>query len=140
MQTVCTSLFDLVSPADPARVWAALTRPDLTSYLFGLQARSSWEPGAPVVFVPAASGTGQTPLRGEVLLAEASHRLSYSMTVGDSHPITYVTWEITDGRAGSRVRLYVDEASNSLAECEEGAAAWSLVVAGLEKVTSLCVA
>ena len=130
MDGIATQLFRLATTARPDQVWAALTRPELTTgYLYGLAARSDWRPGSGVAFV---AGEG-TSLSGEVLAAEEPLRLSYSIRAGDGQPETYVTWEIVADDGGTVVRLYVDEPAAPDADAETESA-WLRVVAGLESV------
>ncbi len=129
MDGIASEVFRFATDAGPDRVWAALTRPELTPrYLYGLVASSEWRPGTAVVF----AGEGVT-LSGEVLAAEAPRRLSYSVHAGDGQPETYVTWEIVGDGSGSVVRLYVDEPGEPDAGVETESA-WLRVVAGLESV------
>ena len=129
MDGIASELFRFATDAGPERVWAALTRPELTArYLYGLAASSDWRAGSAVVF----AGEGTT-LSGEVLAAEEPRRLSYSLRAGDGQPEIYVTWEILGDGAGSVVRLYVDEPGAPDADAETESA-WLRVVARLESV------
>lgn len=141
MNTISTSTFEFVSPAQPEQVWAALTRADLTArYFFGMTAVSDWRPGDPVVFTPSRPGPMYSTLHGEVLAAEEGRRLSYSLGSGDGHPTTYVTWQVSeaDGGTGARVRLYVDETERpqGLDGDEDGDVqrSWGQVVSALQGV------
>lgn len=136
MNPIASYVFEFTSPAGAQQVWAALTRPDLTPrYLFGLRVESTWRTGATVEARPAGEAGAYGSLRGEVLAAEEPRRLSYSLLSGDDHPRTYLTWEITAGDDGSRVRLYVDEAETDSGD-DEADAAWRSVVAALQAVLS----
>lgn len=129
MDGIASEVFRFATDAGPDRVWAALTRPEVTArYLYGLAASSEWRAGTTVVF----TGEGVT-LSGEVLAAEAPRRLSYSVHAGDGQPETYVTWEIVGDRSGSVVRLYVDETGEPDADVETESA-WLRVVAGLQSL------
>ena len=129
MDGIASRVFRFATDAGPDRVWAALTRPELSArYLYSLAASSEWRAGAAVVF----AGEGTT-LSGEVLAAEAPRRLSYSVRAGDGQPETYVTWEILGDGSGSVVGLYVDEPGGPDADVETESA-WLRVVAGLESV------
>jgi uncharacterized protein YndB with AHSA1/START domain len=135
---IATQLFRFVTQAGAARVWEALTSPELTSrYLYGLAARSEWQAGATVTF---ATEDGVT-LTGEVLVAQEPRRLSYSLQAGDGQPATYVTWEILGTTAGCVVRLYVDEPGVSTWSVDlDAESAWLPVVAGLEAILASSVA
>ena len=69
-------------------------------------------------------------------MAEPPRRLSYSLGAGDGQPTTYVTWEIREsaGQAGSRVRLYVDEAQAGPKGEEEAEKVWKRVISSLAAV------
>lgn len=121
-------------PAEPERVWAALTEARHTSaYLYGLAAHSTWEVDAPIDFLPAdPSGnqagdqagnqgwdqtgdqlgeqlTEQGSLIGRVVCVQRHRRLSYLVQAGPDDPPTYLTWLTRPSPGGVTVRLYIDE-------------------------------
>ncbi|MGH9276616.1 MAG: SRPBCC domain-containing protein, partial [Acidimicrobiales bacterium] len=115
--------------AHPDQVWAALTRPELTArYLWGLAAESTWEPGAALCL---GSADARHHVEGQVLRAERSQRLSYSLSAGDAHPSTFVTWEIIATDCSARVRLTVDETQTESERDEEGERIWRSVAEAL---------
>lgn len=119
-----TELFRFTSPSAPEQVWAALTREgSSTTYLFGIDLRSSWEPGAAVV----SSGPACEVLSGTVLRAEQPVRLSFTLGAGEGQPVTFLTWEVRAHNEGSVVRLYVDQ-PDALDEVDEAEEVWLPVV------------
>jgi uncharacterized protein YndB with AHSA1/START domain len=93
-------------PAEPARVWEALTDPRHTAaYLYGLAAHSTWEVDAPIDFRSDEPRT----LIGRVVCVHENRRLSYLVQAGPDDPPTYLTWLTRASPGGATVRLYVDE-------------------------------
>ena len=109
-----THVFGFTTTASPGQAWCALTS---GAHLHGLELVSDWKPGSTV---EARAGGSCHLLRGEVLMADAPHRLCL---VFDG---TYLTWEVTPGA----VRLTVDEIDGDSEE--EAAAVWGPVMAALE--------
>ncbi len=114
MQPLSTREFHFVTSAGPERVWPALIDRDGTvRYLHGLVLTAEWRAGGTVtVGVGGASPrhVGTTPgLRGEVITAEAPHRLSFALAADPSSPTTYVTWDVRTDASGTTVRLLIDE-------------------------------
>jgi uncharacterized protein YndB with AHSA1/START domain len=109
MNPLSTHAFSFDTSARPEAVWRALTDGDHgVRYLHGLNLVSDWKPGSAVEARIIDGGDDGPLLRGMVLAAQPSNRLSYVFEEGGS--ATYITWEIrtADGRESS-VRLLVDE-------------------------------
>lgn len=72
-------------------------------------------------------------VEGEVLLAEAPARLSFTLGDGQDDTAVYVTWEVHGNEDGSVVRLFVDEtrAGTSPADQDERETVWPPVTARL---------
>lgn len=138
MGAIGTLVIDFESAAPPEQVWAALTRPELTvRYLWGLAAESTWKTGAALRL---SSSDPVHYVEGEVLLADPPRRLSYSLSAGETHPCTFVTWEVIPAAESGRVavRVSVDETDASESLPREAASSWRSVVAGLSALlTSL---
>jgi len=118
------------TPADPARVWAALTSASQTSrYLYGLAAHSSWEPDAPI----DVQHDGRTQLTGRVLCARPYERLSYLLQAGPEDPRVYLTWLIRPRTGGCTIELQIDEidAADSAEDAED---TWLPVLAALQQL------
>jgi uncharacterized protein YndB with AHSA1/START domain len=129
-------VFEFTTTASPGDVWRALTDAGQSRYLHGLQLVSDWRPGS---IVEARAGNGHS-LRGEVLVADAPHRLSFLFEQGESSAV-HLTWEIGPpwetgrprGNGGPPdwvvVRLTVDEVDGDTeGEAQE---VWSPVIAAL---------
>lgn len=64
--------------ASPARVWQALTSPELVKkYFFGTTIASSWKAGEPVTFTGSVDGKPHVD-KGVILRAEPEKALSFS--------------------------------------------------------------
>jgi uncharacterized protein YndB with AHSA1/START domain len=117
------------TPADAARVWAALTEAELTkNYLYGLAAHSTWAPDAPIDV-----RYGDRPqLTGRVLCSRPEERLSYVLHSGPADPPVYLTWLIRPCSGGCIIRLQIDEidGSDSADDVEE---TWLPVLAALQQ-------
>jgi uncharacterized protein YndB with AHSA1/START domain len=130
MDPLTTSVLSFLTPAPPTAVWAVLTDPDSgIPYLHGLRPVSAWTPGA-AVSVTHPDGPG---LRGEVLDADAPHRLSFTLGSagggGDDDP-TYVTWTLQRVDGGTLVRLLVDEIDG---DDDESTVAWLPVLTAVRR-------
>lgn len=118
------------SPADPARVWAALTDPAQTArYLYGLAVHSTWAPDA----VLDVRHDGRPALTGRILCSRSGERLSYLLRAGPDDPPVYLTWLIRPSHGGCTIRLHVDEVecADSADDAED---IWLPVLAGLQRV------
>jgi uncharacterized protein YndB with AHSA1/START domain len=114
--------FSCFVPAEPERVWEALTDARHTSaYLYGLAAHSTWEVDAPIDFQAeehpgeqsgeqsAEQSAEQGSLIGRVVCVQQHRRLSYFVQAGPDDPPTYLTWLTRPSPGGVTVRLYIDE-------------------------------
>jgi uncharacterized protein YndB with AHSA1/START domain len=125
--------FSCFVPAEPERVWEALTDARHTSaYLYGLAAHSTWEIDAPIEFQAGEQSGEQGSLVGRVVCVQQHRRLSYFVQAGPDDPPTYLTWLTRPSPGGVTVRLYIDEI-----ECgddEEGAEdVWLPVLTALQR-------
>lgn len=110
---VVTSVFRLLTPAAPERVWGVLTCPDAAPrYLHGLSPRTCWSPGAEVVWQAPGAGSDAAVIPGQVLHADPPYRLSVTVEDG-SGTCTYLTWTVRTGEEGTVVRLLVEESDPS---------------------------
>jgi uncharacterized protein YndB with AHSA1/START domain len=125
MVPLTTHVFELTTAASSEDVWRALTD-GRSRHLHGLELVSDWRPGSPV---EALGGNGHA-LRGEVLVADAPHRLSLLFEGAGSWAI-HLTWEIAAAPGPIVVRLCVDEVDGDTAE--EAAEVWAPVVAALRE-------
>jgi uncharacterized protein YndB with AHSA1/START domain len=94
------------TPADPGRIWAALTDPAKTAvYLYGLALNSTWVAHATIV----ARHSDRPALIGRVLCSRPHERLSYLLQAQPDDPPVYLTWLIGPNDNGCIIRLQIDE-------------------------------
>ena len=118
---VSSQTFSLVLPANPERVWAALTCPAASArFLHGLSAHSTWEPAAPVSF---RSGSGPV-IVGQVLYADPPHQLAYTLEDPDCGSTAYLVWQLRVVPTGCGARLTVHEADARAGSDEELGDIW----------------
>src|SRR5664279_5676027 len=97
--------FACQTPADPGRIWAALTDPAKTAvYLYGLALNSTWVAHATIV----ARHSDRPALIGRVLCSRP-HELSYLLQAQPADPPVYLTWLIGPNDNGCIIRLQIDE-------------------------------
>jgi uncharacterized protein YndB with AHSA1/START domain len=115
------------SPADPTRIWTALTDPAETpDYLYGLALRSTWTANGPI----DVQHSGDPALIGRVLCSHPNERLSYLLQASAADPPIYLTWLIRAGRDGCTIYLEID-CAESEADSED---TWLPVLARLQKL------
>jgi hypothetical protein len=133
-----TRRFQCFTAAAPAAVWAALTGPQESGYLYGLVIESSWQEGSPIQVQNAPPATtGPSSLTGMVLHVETSSRLSYLLRSGPEDPAVYLTWLIRPGQDGCTIELQVDEVGTADSE-EEAEDRWLPVLAALQTLLARC--
>lgn len=120
--------FAFFTPAEPDRVWQALTDAALTrEYMYGLALKSDWTVNAAIV----ATLDDSPALVGEVLCTRDHRRLSYLISAPDA-PAVYLTWLIRNCGSGSVCSLQVDEAHESTrTELED---TWLPVIDSLQRL------
>ena len=119
--------FACFSPADPARVWSALTDAAQTpAYLYGLAAHSTWTANAPIELRHEGF-----VLCGRVVCSRPNERLSYLLQTDPDDPPVYLTWLIRPRRDGSTIRLEIDEVDFADGQ-EEAEDTWLPVLAALQ--------
>ena len=130
-----THRFRCFTPADQAKIWAALTDGQETGrYLHGLFAHSSWLADAPIHFRTTLSqAAGHTLLTGRVLHVQPFCRLSYLLQSGPKDPPVYLTWQIRSCPGGSTVQLQIDEVEFADTD-EEAENTWLPVLAALQNL------
>jgi uncharacterized protein YndB with AHSA1/START domain len=125
--------------ASPARVWAALTQPELIrQYLFGTQVQTDWQVGSPITYSGEWQGKPYQD-KGKILEVAPEQRLVstfWSALSGQpDRPEFYTTvhYELTS--QGEATRLVVTQAPNaSQAEADHSAQNWKMVLDGLKKM------
>jgi uncharacterized protein YndB with AHSA1/START domain len=130
---------EIVIKASPAKVWEALTKPELIKqYLFGTEAVSDWRAGSPIAYKGVWQGTPYED-KGQVLRAEPGRLLAStywsSMSGLPDAPENYntVTYELTPADGGTK--LTVTQDNNSTEESRgHSEKNWTLVLQGLKRL------
>lgn len=79
-----TSTITILAPA--ARVWDALTNPEMTKkYMFGCEALSDWKPGSPLLWKGHFNGLEMVAVKGRVVKIEPGKFLAYT-TIDPNNP------------------------------------------------------
>ena len=97
---------EVVLPAPPARVWAALTRPDQLGAWFGTQAAVDLRPGGEVVFTWDGSTGPRGTSRGVIETIEPTHRFAFRWQADPGEPpMTLVEFTLEAHPEGTRLRV-----------------------------------
>ena len=129
----------LVVNAPAARVWQALTRPELVrEYLFGTEMTADWRVGGAITYRGQWEGKAYED-KGSVLILEPEKRLQttyFSPLAGlEDKPENYstVTYDLTEVKG--RTTLTVAQDNNPSPEsAEHSAKNWAMVLEGLKKL------
>jgi uncharacterized protein YndB with AHSA1/START domain len=146
MERDTTVQLTLLVDAAPEVIWKALTEPHLTKlYLEGAQARSTWERGAPVVWVENLEGTEHVRAKGTIMASLPGRRLRYTRLSTDGklpdEPASYTTVDITldEARDGlTRVQLWHGDFAGLPHDVRKARAAgrvWVEALVGLKRVS-----
>ncbi|MBO0827610.1 MAG: SRPBCC domain-containing protein [Streptosporangiales bacterium] len=134
---VATARTEVTAP--PARVWAALTDPELVAaYMFGTRIETDWKEGGRIVWKGEYQGRSYED-HGTVLEVEPERRLSVThfspLTGQDDVPENYhtVTYELSERDGGTLVTLTQDNAGSE-EEAEHSARNWEQMLAGMKRV------
>ena len=125
--------------APAARVWQALTRPEMVKqYLFGTQMTADWRVGGAITYRGQWQGRSYVD-KGEVRIFEPEKRLQttyFSALSGlEDKPENYstVTYELAESKG--RTTLTVTQDNNPSQEsAEHSAKNWATVLDGLKKL------
>jgi uncharacterized protein YndB with AHSA1/START domain len=97
---------ELILPVPPARVWAALTRPDQLSAWFGTQATIDLRPGGEVIFTWDGSTGPRGTNRGVIEAVEPPNRFAFRwQSSPDTEQMTRVEFTLEPHPEGTRLRL-----------------------------------
>lgn len=79
-----TSTITIQAPA--AKVWNALTNPEMTKkYMFGCEALSDWKPGSPLIWKGNFNGVEMVAVKGQIVKIEPGKFLAYT-TIDPNNP------------------------------------------------------
>jgi uncharacterized protein YndB with AHSA1/START domain len=97
---------ELILPAPPDRVWAALTRPDQLSAWFGTEATVDLRPGGEVVFTWDGTRGPSGSNRGVIEAVEPPNRFAFRwQSSSDTEQMTRVEFTLEPHPEGTRLRL-----------------------------------
>jgi uncharacterized protein YndB with AHSA1/START domain len=145
MQRDTTVNLTLLVDASPEHIWKALTDPQLTKlFMEGLQARSTWKVGDPLLWVENIEGTEHLRAKGTVMACLPGRRLRYTKLPTDGklpdEPASYTTVDIVfeedrDGR--TRLELWQGDFAGLPQDVRRSRAAgraWVEALVGLKRV------
>jgi uncharacterized protein YndB with AHSA1/START domain len=96
---------EVILPVPPARVWAALTRPDQLGAWFGTRAEVDLRPGGQLVFTWDRS-SGPHTSRGVVEAVEPTRRFAFRWQANPGEaPMTLVEFTLEPHVDGTRLRV-----------------------------------
>jgi uncharacterized protein YndB with AHSA1/START domain len=125
--------------APTARVWEALTQPDLIKqYLFGTQVTTDWQVGSPIVYEGIWEGKAYRD-KGVVLQVESEKLLVSTFWSALSGlpdiPENYQTVRYELAAEGKGTRLTIVQDNNPTQEdANHSAQNWSMVLGGMKKL------
>jgi uncharacterized protein YndB with AHSA1/START domain len=97
---------EVILPVPPARVWAALTRPDQLGAWFGTHASIDLRPGGEVIFTWDGSTGPRATNRGVVEVVEPPNRFVFRWQPSpDVEPMTRVEFTLEPHPEGTRLRV-----------------------------------
>jgi uncharacterized protein YndB with AHSA1/START domain len=130
--------------ADSAKVWEALTNPELTKqYMFGCEALSDWKPGSTLLWKGQVKGEDKIFVKGNIVSIEPRKKLQYTTFGPDSglkdEPSNYLTVTLELTPKGSETELVVTQGDFSTVENGEerykhSLGNWDYTLDGLKKV------
>lgn len=125
--------------ASAARVWEALTRPELIKqYLFGTQVQTDWKVGSPITYSGEWQGKPYQD-KGTILEVAPQQRLVssfWSALSGQPDRTEFyktVHYELTPQGAGTRL-VITQYPNDSQEEADHSAQNWNMVLDGLKKL------
>jgi uncharacterized protein YndB with AHSA1/START domain len=125
--------------ASPARVWSALTDPDLIKqYMFGSLVETDWKVGSSIVWNGDYQGKPYKD-KGEIIELVPEHRLKVThfspMSGAEDRPENYHTLTYDLEQRGQTTHLSLSQDHNaSEEEAEHSKQNWEMMLAGLKDV------
>jgi len=134
-----TAAAEVTINAPAAKVWEALTTPDLVKeYMFGSTVRSDWEEGSPIIYAGEWNGKPYED-KGEILEIRPQEilRMNYFSPRGGQAdvPENYqiITWELAENNGQTRV-VVTQENSKSQSDADHSTENWRMVLVNLKRV------
>ena len=127
-------VFVMYVRASPERIWAALTKPELTrGYYYGNSVQSTFEAGAEYAYV---SEEGAIEIAGVILRAQPPRKLEMTFEARwredvAAEPASKVTFEIESDGPVSKLTLIHEVATDSSVRAET-AGGWPYILAALK--------
>jgi uncharacterized protein YndB with AHSA1/START domain len=125
--------------AEPAKVWEALTKPELIKqYFFGTEAISDWKEGSPLIFRGEWQGKSYED-KGTILKIESHKLLRYkywsSMSGTKDVPENYanITYELAKENGTTALTITQDNIPSEESK-EHSQQNWKMVLDGLKKL------
>lgn len=125
--------------ATPARVWVALTDPELIKrYMFGSQVETDWQQGSPIVWKGEYEGKAYED-KGEIVQIEPERLLRVThfspLSGQEDVPENYHTllYDLTAHGDATHLSLSQDR-NGSQEEAERSKGMWEMMLAGLKEV------
>lgn len=144
MQSGLTVRKNIRLNANSAKVWEALTNPELTKqYMFGCEAISDWKAGSPLLWKGHVKGEDKIFVKGEIVSIEPGKKLQYTTFGPDSglkdEPSNYLTVTLELTPKGAETELTVTQGDFSTVENGEERykhtlSNWDYTLEGLRKV------
>jgi uncharacterized protein YndB with AHSA1/START domain len=139
MAAKLTSKITVQIKAEPAKVWEALTKPELIKqYFFGTEAVSDWKEGSPLIFKGEWQGKSYED-KGIILKIETNKLLRYnywsSMSGTKDIPENYanITYELARENEGTSLAISQDNIASEEIK-EHSQQNWKMVLDGLKKL------
>ena len=133
-----TAVAETAIDAPAARVWEALTDPEIiTRYFFGTWVETDWKPGSPITWSGEYNGRSSQD-KGQVLEVEPSRLLKFThfspLTGLPDIPENYhtLTFTLDEHDGGTRVSLAQDN-NASEAEAQRATENWQVMLSGLKQ-------
>jgi len=130
---------ELTINATPAKVWEALTKPELIKqYLFGTNVKSDWKVGSSIIYTGVWEGKSYED-KGTILKFEPEKLMVcnyWSSFSGEADlPENYqvITYELTPTDSGTKLTL-TQENVPSQEKADHSAQNWKMVLDGLKKL------
>ena len=125
--------------ADVAKVWEALTNPEITrKYFFNCEAISDWKAGSPIVFKMMSDGNEMVPVKGVITAIEPERLLEHTCfspefeNVPSKH--TTVTYKLSSENNVTELSVTQGDFGDNEVAYNHTDASWDTVLDALKSV------